>query len=130
MIENAKPSATNPYARTLRYLVLSAAILVFLLIVAGGIVSATGSGGACPDWPTCLGSWSPPAELSARIDYAHRFLTFLAAMSILASALVAWKRLRVETPLLAKSALNIALVLMVVQIILGWAVSWVAGTAA
>ena len=92
MIEHAQPSATPTSAKTLRYLVLTAAILVFLLIVAGGVVSATGSGGACPDWPTCLGSWTPPAELSARIDYAHRVLTFLAATFILASALFTWKR--------------------------------------
>ncbi|OGO36397.1 MAG: hypothetical protein A2W35_15600, partial [Chloroflexi bacterium RBG_16_57_11] len=127
MLENAHPSSTETSARNLRYLVLTAAILVYLLIVAGGIVSATGSGGACPDWPTCLGSWVPPAELSARIDYAHRFLTFFAATFIFASAFVAWKRTRKETSLVAKYALNIALVLMVAQIVLGWVVSQGAG---
>ena len=90
--ENPPPSASETIALPLRYLVLASAILVFLLIVVGGIVSATGSGGACPDWPTCLGSWAPPAELGARLDYAHRILTILSTALILASAWLAWRR--------------------------------------
>jgi heme A synthase len=102
MIETTKQSATDNGTKILRFLVLATAILVYLLIVAGGIVSVTGSGGACPDWPTCLGSWTPPAELSARIDYAHRFLTFLTVTFVLSSAFVAWKHTRKGTLQVAK----------------------------
>jgi protoheme IX farnesyltransferase len=129
MNENAQLPAPDNSAKILRYLVLTSAILVFLLIVGGGIVSATGSGGACPDWPTCLGSWTPPVDLSARIDYAHRFLTFLAATSILTSAFFAWRLTRSETSRVAQRALNIALVLMGIQILLGWGVSRLSGAA-
>ncbi len=58
--------------RALRWTAGVALGLTFGLIVLGAWVRASGSGLACPDWPTCYGHWLPlPGAIPADAGYSY-----------------------------------------------------------
>jgi heme A synthase len=102
-------SLLNNRSRGLRYLVMTAAIATFLLMVMGNIVRVSGAAQACPDWPTCYGSLGLPFGDAARLQVVHRALAAVSGLLTLAAAVWAWLRFRganwVSMPLMLASAL-------------------------
>ena len=76
----------------LRYWLLAAAILAYVVIITGSIVRVTGSGLACPDWPTCNGSWLPPLRFDGLIVFAHRTATLLLAPVVMVAVSITLRR--------------------------------------
>jgi heme A synthase len=71
-----------------RSLPWAAVAAVFLLMTIGNIVSATGSGLACPDWPLCHGRLIPPLEPGVLIEYSHRLTAAVASVLLVATIIV------------------------------------------
>jgi heme A synthase len=95
---------------------LAAVAAVFVLMTLGNVVSATGSGLACPDWPLCHGSVIPPLRADVLIEYSHRLSALAATVLILATSVVT---LRGAAPAGLRRLAWLLPILLVVQIALG-----------
>ena len=100
-----------------RWLVLLTVLTTYSLVVLGGIVRATESGDACPDWPRCRGELIPPFETAVMIEFSHRLLASVVGFLVLALVIVAWRTMRNNPTISWGSAL--ALVLVIAQAVLG-----------
>jgi heme A synthase len=71
-----------------------AAALTVLLIVAGGVVTNTDSGLACPDWPTCFGSVVPKMAGNVAVEHTHRLIATAVGLCTVALVVLAMRRAR------------------------------------
>jgi heme o synthase len=79
----------------LRRLSTATAVTTLALVTIGGVVRATDSGDACPQWPGCFpGRILPPLEPHALIEFSHRLTAGVVMALIVATAWVAWRRER------------------------------------
>lgn len=91
-----------------------AALLVFVQIVLGGIVSSHYAGLDCPEWPTCReGIWFPTFRGGIGQHLLHRTNAYLVVIAIFAA--LAWNRRHAGVA----RPLRFAAALVVLQVVLG-----------
>lgn len=112
----------DPSTRGFRRLAVVTAGLALVLIAIGGLVRATDSGLACPDWPRCYGMWVPPGDLNIWIEHTHRLVAGVVAILIWVLAIQAVRTHRRRHDVLVPVLL--AWVLVHVQALLGALVVW------
>src|SRR4051812_40570371 len=94
-VEGTSPSSLWDRMPTwIRRLAAFAALLTVVLIVAGGLVTITDSGLACPDWPLCHGSPIPKMVGGVAVEHTHRLIATTVGLCTVALclALVPWRR--------------------------------------
>jgi heme A synthase len=70
------------------------AAATFALLVIGGMVHATGSSLACPDWPLCYGQFFPAMEGGVLYEHGHRLVALAVSVLTVALAVTVWRRRR------------------------------------
>jgi len=92
----------------LRLFIGFSVVFTYLLMVMGNVVTTTGSGLACPDWPLCYGTVIPPRQLNIWLEWSHRLLGGTTGFLILASVATAWLKKAPRAPrLLTATALGL-----------------------
>jgi cytochrome c oxidase assembly protein subunit 15 len=67
------------------------AVGMFLVLLMGANVTATGSGDGCGnDWPLCHGKLLPDDYFESIVEYSHRLVTSFEGVFVFATAIVAW----------------------------------------
>src|SRR6266404_2624979 len=92
------------------------AVATFFLVIAGGMVTSTGSALAVPDWPLSFGKLFPKMEGGVFYEHGHRMIA--ATVGVLTIILALWLWRSAQEPLLKMSGW-IALGLVCAQGVLG-----------
>ena len=113
--------------RSWSQLTWTAAGATFFLIAFGGFVRISESGLGCgDDWPLCNGQLVPDMSFATFIEFSHRIIAAIVAVLVTAVAVTAWKWSAAGDPRWTrlKRAGIVAVVLLVIQIMLGAVTVW------
>ena len=75
-----------PFRLTRYHYAVLTAVVTWLLLIAGGLVTSTDSGLAVPDWPLSFGMWFPPMVGGVLYEHGHRMIAAVVGLMILALA--------------------------------------------
>jgi heme A synthase len=102
---------------SLQRFAIATALATFCLLIAGGLVSTTESGLACPDWPLCEGQYFPRMIDGKQFEHTHRLVAGAVAVMTFTLCVALWIKRRRDRTLVALG--TVAAGLVVVQALLG-----------
>ncbi len=110
------PNELTPSERKLHLYARVLAFCTFLLVIAGGLVTSTGSGLAVPDWPLSYGQVMPPMVGGIFYEHGHRMVATVVGIMTVILTIWLW---RVEKRGWVRILGGVALVAVIVQGVLG-----------
>ncbi|MCH7825487.1 MAG: heme A synthase [Acidobacteria bacterium] len=84
-------SETAAYNAWLHRYAMLTAFCTFLLVIAGGLVTSTGSGLAVPDWPLSYGTFFPPMVGGILYEHGHRMIAGTVGIMTMLLAVWMWR---------------------------------------
>lgn len=79
----------------LRWLAVTTAVGMLLVLLMGALVTKTASGRGCgDDWPLCHGKFVPAYTIESLIEYSHRFVSGIEGLLVVALTYWVWKAAR------------------------------------
>jgi heme o synthase len=108
--------------RSLLKLILASAAGVFIIILSGSFVEASGAGGACSSWPLCNGGQLVSPNSLAAIHMLHRFVVGVAGLLAIYTFYRAARAGSKRRPVLAIAIIGAAV--LIVQVFVGAAQVW------
>jgi cytochrome c oxidase assembly protein subunit 15 len=82
------------YNKNLHRFAVATAICTFFLVIAGGLVTSTGSALAVPDWPLSYGKLMPPMVGGIFYEHFHRMVATLVGILTVILTIWIWKKER------------------------------------
>lgn len=107
------------YGLPMKYLGWVTVVLTYVLMVWGNLVSATGSGLACPDWPLCNGTVFPTLSFPVILEWGHRLLALTTSIFIVITVVKGFQSAKRSGNLAALKYGKFILCLLIAQILLG-----------
>ncbi|WP_026679341.1 COX15/CtaA family protein [Fictibacillus gelatini] len=81
--------------KAFKWMAVFTTVIMFILMIAGALVTNTGSGMGCGnDWPLCHGKFIPEYTVETMIEYTHRLITGFAGVVVIVFSVWAWLRYR------------------------------------
>ncbi|MHA6483096.1 COX15/CtaA family protein [Paenibacillus sp. strain BS8-2] len=111
-----------------RALAIASCIGMLLVLLAGALVTNTGSGRGCgDDWPLCHGKFIPAYTLETAIELSHRVVSALEGILVLGVALAVYAKYKRDRKTFSEPLFyaNSALLFTIIQALMGAAaVKW------
>src|SRR5262245_52477716 len=79
-------------SRSLHYWAVFTALCTFLLVIAGALVTSTGSGLAVPDWPLSFGQFFPEMKGGVFFEHGHRMIAGTVGIITVLLAVSVWRK--------------------------------------
>lgn len=99
-----------------RYWTHLTTLVLGLTILVGGLVHATGSSLACPDWPLCFGKFAPAMEGPVLFEHSHRLIAGTAGVLVWIAGFLYWYN---DESLDRQLIVGFMMILIVIQAVLG-----------
>jgi len=96
MLPPSETPTRPPFERWRHRYALLCAFATLMLLLAGGLVTSTGSGLAVPDWPLSFGRFFPPMTGGVLFEHGHRLVA--ASVGLLTLVLALWFKRRERRP--------------------------------